>query len=129
MLLRLLLMFTIIPLVELFILIKLSSMFGLLSTIFVVIGTGAVGAYQTKKQGLAVMHKIREEMKYGRFPKDQLIEGFLLLVAGIVLITPGLLTDMAGLILLFPITRSRIKDFVKKKTQQFQKKSTMHIEV
>lgn len=116
---RLLLLFTIVPLLELYILIKLSTVFGVLTTISIIIGTGILGAYHAKKQGVSVMHRIREEMRYGRFPADELIDGLLLLIAGVVLITPGLLTDLTGFLILFPATRAHIKNWVKKKISTF----------
>ncbi len=119
MFLRLLLMFTIIPLIELYILIRLSTIFGALTTISIVIGTGILGAYHAKRQGVSVMHRIRDEMRYGRFPADEMIEGLLLLIAGVVLITPGLLTDITGFLILVPTTRVPIKNWVKKKISGF----------
>ncbi len=113
MLFRLLLMFTIIPLVELFILIKLSSIFGTLTTIAMVIGTGILGAYHAKQQGLSTILRIKQEFQNGCFPGDQMLDGVLLLIAGVVLITPGLLTDIAGFLLLFPTTRNIIKEWIK----------------
>lgn len=112
---RLLLLFTLIPLVELYILIEIGSHFGVMTTIVIIIGTGVLGAYLAKQQGFRVWLNIQTEVGQGRFPANDLIDGLLLLVAGVVLLTPGLLTDMMGFIILFPVTRQYIREWVKKK--------------
>ena len=112
---RLLLFFTLIPLAELFILIEIGSRFGALTTIVIIIGTGVLGAYLAKQQGFQVWLKIQGEIGQGKFPANELLDGLLLLIAGVVLLTPGLLTDLMGFIILFPVTRQYIREWVKKK--------------
>ena len=114
MLLKLFLLFTLIPVVELFLLIQLSSFLGPLSTIILVVSTGFAGASLAKLQGLQTITRIQENYKQGIMPGDELIDAFLILVAGIVLITPGLLTDIAGILLLIPSTRNTFKKSVKR---------------
>ena len=114
MLLKLFLLFTLIPVVELFLLIQLSSFMGPLSTIILVISTGFAGASLAKLQGLQTITRIQENYKQGIMPGDEVIDAFLILVAGIVLITPGLLTDIAGILLLIPSTRNAFKKSVKR---------------
>jgi UPF0716 protein FxsA len=115
---RLLLLFTLVPLIELYILIKLGSVYGAFTTIALVIGTGLLGAWLAKQQGLLVWMKIQEQTSQGRLPAEQLIDGFLILVAGVVLLTPGLLTDITGFLLLVPFTRALIKVWVKNKLKK-----------
>ena len=79
MFLKLLCIFTIIPLIELYILIKIGSHFGVLNTIIIVIGTGALGAYLARQEGFKVWVMIQHELNQGRFPADELIEGLILL--------------------------------------------------
>lgn len=112
---RLLLLFTLIPLAELYLLIKIGSYFGIMTTIFIIIGTGILGAYLAKQQGFQVWLKIQREIGQGKFPANELLDGLLLFVAGVVLLTPGLLTDLMGFIILFPVTRHYIREWVKKK--------------
>ncbi len=114
MILKLFLLFTLIPVIELFLLIQLSSFLGPLSTIVLVVSTGFAGASLAKLQGMQTIMKIQENYKQGIMPGDEVIDAFLILVAGIVLITPGLLTDIAGILLLIPKTRNAFKLFVKK---------------
>ena len=112
---RLLLLFTLIPLAELYILIEIGSRFGALTTIVIIIGTGILGAYLAKQQGFQVWLKIQGEIGQGKFPANELLDGLLLLIAGVVLLTPGLLTDLMGFIIPFPVTRQHIREWVKKK--------------
>ncbi len=119
MILKLFLLFTLIPVVELFLLMQLSSFLGPLSTIILVISTGFAGASLAKLQGMQTIMRIQENYKQGIMPGDEVIDAFLILIAGIVLITPGLLTDIAGILLLIPKTRKAFKQFVK---QGFEKR-------
>jgi UPF0716 protein FxsA len=112
MFLRLLLLFTIVPLVELFLLIKIGGVIGVVPTIAIVVGTGVLGASLARWQGLAVLSRIQDEMAAGRLPTDALIDGLLVLVAAAMLLTPGLLTDTTGFLLLVPGTRATVRRLV-----------------
>ena len=112
---QLLLLFIAVPLIEVLILIQLGSLFGFWPTIFLVIGTGIVGAYLAKLHGLSIWNQIQEDLNAGRMPADKLVDGLLILIGGIVLLTPGLLTDILGILLLIPYTRNFFKRFAKSK--------------
>ncbi len=112
MFLRLLLLFTVVPLVELYLLITIGGVIGVVPTIAIVIGTGVLGAWLARWQGLAVIRRISDEMADGRIPTDALIDGLLVLVAAAVLLTPGLLTDTAGFVLLVPSSRAVVRKAV-----------------
>ena len=112
MFLRLLLLFTIVPLIELYLLIKIGGVIGVVPTIAIVIGTGVLGAWLARWQGLAVLRRISDEMAAGRLPTDALIDGLLILVAAAVLLTPGLLTDTLGFVLLVPPSRAFVRKVV-----------------
>ena len=120
---KLLALFTIIPLVELFLLIKIGTEIGALATVAIVVGTGVVGAALACRQGARVWWEMRQEMEVGRFPADSLIDGLLLLVAGALLITPGVLTDLFGLTILIPITRRPIRRWVKSRLSHMMERS------
>lgn len=115
MLFRLIILFTIIPLIELVLLIKIGGIIGLIPTIAMVILTGILGASLTRSQGIMIINKIKNEMNSGRVPTENLLNGVLILVGGIVLLTPGLLTDLFGFMLLIPITRDFFKKILKEK--------------
>ena len=112
---RLLALFIGIPLMEILILIKLGEVMGFWNTIFLVIGTGIVGAYLAKLHGLTIWYQIQQDLQMGHMPTDKLMDGLLVLVGGIVLLTPGLLTDILGLTLLFPLTRTIYKQWLKER--------------
>ncbi len=121
---QLLLLFIAVPLIEVLILIQLGSLFGFWPTIFVVVGTGIVGAYLAKLYGLTIWYKIQEDLAAGRMPADKLIDGLLVLVGGVVLLTPGLLTDVLGILLLIPITRDYFKKFARSKLRNMSEQQT-----
>ena len=110
-----LILFIGVPIVEISVLIRVSSAIGGLSTIAFVIFTAVLGAYLVKQQGLATIAKLQEEANAGRMPAQQMVEGVALLVAGAVLLTPGFVTDAFGFALLIPKLRVAIINwFVKK---------------
>ena len=112
---RLILLFTIIPLVELAILIEIGRWLGLLPTLIIVIGTGILGAALAQHQGFKVITDIRNSLSIGRVPKEELLDALLILIGGVVLLTPGLMTDILGFLLLIPHSRVVLKTWLKKK--------------
>ena len=112
MFLRLLLLFTIVPLVELFLLVKLGTVIGIGATVLIVICTGVLGAWLARWQGLGVLRRLSEDLAKGRLPADALIDGLLILIAGAVLLTPGLITDALGFLLLVPQGRAVVRKVV-----------------
>ena len=104
----LLTLFIVIPFVELLILFRIAGSLGAFKGVVLIVITGVIGAHLAKQQGLKVIHTIRYELSHGRLPGSELIDGLIILIAGIVLITPGLLTDTAGFLLLVPICRKWI---------------------
>ena len=112
---RLLILFILIPLVELYLLVAVGGRIGLPPTILMVVITGAWGAYLAKSQGLSILAKIQSETAAGRVPTAQLVDGLLVLIGGVVLLTPGLLTDLVGFSLMIPSFRAILRDRVKAK--------------
>jgi UPF0716 protein FxsA len=112
MFLRLLLLFIIVPLLELVLLVKLGSVIGVGPTILIVISTGALGAWLARRQGLGVLNRISDDFSAGRLPADALLEGLLILIAGALLLTPGLITDTVGFLLLVPRVRAVLRKAV-----------------
>src|SRR6056297_1501021 len=113
--LRLLLLFSIVPLLELAFLLKVGEYVGLLPTVILVAGTGIVGVSLARNQGLAIISKVKRNLSQGKLPKDSLLDGLLILIGGVTLLTPGLLTDITGFILIIPGSREGIKKLVKRK--------------
>lgn len=106
---RLLLLFTAVPLLELALLLWIGRHLGVAATILLVLGTGVLGAWLARSEGLRALYRVREEMAGGRLPAEALLDGLLILVAGAVLLTPGLLTDLAGFALLLPAGRRVVR--------------------
>ena len=106
---KLLLIFILVPLVELFLLIEIGRLIGTLSTLTIIVCTGILGAFLARRQGIGVLHQIRTEIANGRLPAAQLADGVIILLAGAVLITPGVLTDALGFLCLIPASRKIIK--------------------
>lgn len=109
---RLLLLFILVPIAELLLLLRIGEWIGLLPTIAIVIATGVAGAALARSQGLRVLLRIRQEMQSGRMPVAEMIDGLLIFVAGALLLTPGLLTDIAGLAVLLPGPRGLVKQLI-----------------
>ena len=127
MLLGLFFLFTLVPLLELYLLIRLGTYVGAVDTIAIVIGTGVAGGLLAKSQGLAVLDRMRAELNQGRLPAESLFDGLLILIAGAMLVTPGLLTDGLGLLLLVPWSRQGIKSWLKRKMQEKISEGEIHI--
>ena len=106
--LKLILAFTIIPIVEIYLLIEIGSIFGVLTAITLVILTGSLGAFMARMQGLQTLFRIQGSLREGRMPSRELLDALLIVIAGLVLLTPGFLTDSAGFLLLIPTTRNSI---------------------
>lgn len=110
---RLLLLLTVVPIVELFVLLQVHGAIaerydfktGLLVTVGAILFTGALGAYLARSQGLGVLRELQRSTSEGKFPGRTLIDGAMVLVGGAMLLTPGFLTDLVGLSLLIPVTR------------------------
>jgi len=122
MLYRLILLFVVTPLVELAILVYLGTLIGVLYTILIVVVTGLVGAFLTKNQGLTTFSRIRSSIERGILPTEELFQGVLILIGGLLLLTPGLVTDLAGFAMLIPQTRNVaakwLRRFIQCKIQQ-----------
>ncbi|MGA1599271.1 MAG: FxsA family protein [bacterium] len=113
--LKLFLAFTLIPALELYLLVQLGSRIGVLTTIFMVIVTGILGAGLARLQGWETLQRITQALREQRFPAEEMVDGVLIFAAGLVLITPGFLTDLAGLLLLFPPTRYPVRKWLVRK--------------
>ena len=101
------------PLVELYVLIKIGQWIGALQTVALVIFMGFAGAALVRLQGIAVFLSFQETLSRGKIPADQMLDGLLVASAGILLIFPGLLSDIAGIILAAPPTRRLARGYIK----------------
>ena len=109
MVLRLLLLFVLVPLVELALLLYLADASSWQFTLLLVITTGVIGTLLARAQGWRTWTRIHEELASGRMPADSLLDGVLIFIAGALLLTPGILTDLFGISLLVPWCRDRYR--------------------
>lgn len=102
------LLFIIIPIIEITLLMQIGGMIGVWPTIAVVIVTAWLGAKNVRQQGLATMQSVQTKMAQGEMPSTEIVTGVMLLVAGVLLVTPGFVTDIFGLLLLVPQVRKAL---------------------
>ena len=112
MLTKLLLLFIVVPAVELILLIEIGQLVGTLPTIALIISTGVLGAFLARRQGVRVLARMRTELQAGQLPANSIFDGVIILVAGAFLMTPGILTDTVGFLCLIPASRRLIKRLV-----------------
>lgn len=115
---RLLLLFIIVPAIELMLLIQMGQWIGTLPTLALIVVTGMVGAYLARQQGLRVFMRVQQDVQGGQMPGEALLDGAMILVAGAVLMTPGVLTDVFGFLLLIPTTRTLLRGVAWKQIQR-----------
>jgi UPF0716 protein FxsA len=102
---KLLIFFVFVPVMELYILIEAGRILGLAPTIGLIMMTGVAGAWLARSQGVEILRRIQEETSRGQMPATILIDGALILVGGLLLLTPGFFTDALGFSFLVPLTR------------------------
>jgi len=110
----LLALFIVLPLLELWMIIEVSSRIGAGYTIAALILISVAGAALARQQGYRVIARVQAEVQSGRMPGDSLVDGAIILTGALLLLTPGFLTDIVGLILLLPLTRKPIRSFAKR---------------
>lgn len=128
MLARLISLFVILPLVELFLLLRVGALIGAGPTVGIVIFTGIAGGLMARRQGFAVWRRIQEHLDRGMLPAAPLVDGLFVLAGGLLLLTPGLITDAAGFLALFPPTRGLLKRWIRKRFQRHIDDRAVHAE-
>ncbi|BEH11192.1 MULTISPECIES: FxsA family protein [Geobacter] len=112
MLLRLFLIFSIVPIIELYLLIRVGKLIGALPTVALLLLISLAGAWLVRSQGFVILRRIQEELAMGRLPAAGLLDGALVLLGGLLLLTPGFFSDVIGLFFIIPPTRAVIKQFL-----------------
>lgn len=115
---RLLLLFTIVPVLELALLVWLGQQVGFWPTVGLIVGTALLGSYLAHREGLSALARFRERVASGGMPGSELTDGIIILIAGALLLTPGVLTDLVGFLGLFPPTRAVVKRLITKRFQR-----------
>ena len=114
----LILLFTLVPVGELVLLLRVGEHIGVGNTVFLVIFTGIIGAALAKMQGLLTMQRIQDNLGRGIMPAEEMFNGAMILCGGVLLLTPGFVTDILGLSFLIPLTRNLYKKIIKKHIQK-----------
>ena len=127
MLFKLFLLFTLGPLLEIWLLIELGGLIGTLPTIIIIAATGSIGVFLAKSQGVQVLRRFRERLNFGELPTKELFNAASVLVGGALLLTPGLVTDVVGFSFLIPLTRGIIKELVYKKINKMIKEGKISV--
>lgn len=126
---RLLALFVIVPAVELALLIEVGSRIGTGATLGLIVATGVVGAALARRQGVGVFRRLQEETQAGRLPAEPLVDGAFILVAGALLMTPGILTDAIGFLCLVPGVRGLVKRRVRESLERAVREQRLHVHV
>lgn len=109
MLFKLLVAFIVIPLIELVLLIKLAEVTSIAATIALVIVTGVIGSYLARREGMLTLRRFQSALAQGRVPSREIQDGLMIVFAAALLLTPGLLTDALGFVLLIPAGRALVR--------------------
>lgn len=125
---RLILLFLLTPAIELGLLIQVDRFIGFWPTIGLIVGTGLAGSYLARREGLSAWQRLNRRLAEGGLPGKELIDGVIILVAGALLITPGVLTDFIGFIGLIPFTRIPIRNYALKRLKKKMADGSMRME-
>ena len=120
------LLFLLVPLVELWFLIRVGGWIGALPTVALVVLTAVLGAGLARLQGLATLARVKSALAQGETPAVELLEGMVLLVAALLLLTPGFFTDTLGFLCLVPVLRRKLALAILRRMVLIQPGGTMH---
>ncbi|WNG34762.1 FxsA family protein [Archangium violaceum] len=119
--------FTVVPFIELYLLLAIGREVGFWPTVGMVLLTGFVGALLAKGEGVRVVRRWQESLAQGRMPEEGILGGVLVLVGGVLLVAPGVLTDVVGLLLLFPPTRKVVAALVRRMLERRMAAGTLRV--
>jgi UPF0716 protein FxsA len=105
--------FIVVPIIEVFVIAAVADWIGLGMTLLLLFGFSIAGAILAKREGLLAWSRLRATLKRGEMPSAEVVDGFLVLLGGALLLTPGFVTDAVGLLLVFPGSRAVVKSIVR----------------
>ena len=108
----LVLLFLVVPFVELFVILRVGDALGVVNTIALLILVSLVGGWLVKREGVGVLVRAQRRVQAGEIPGRELLDGVLILFAGALLMTPGFVTDVVGILLLLPPVRANLRSSV-----------------
>lgn len=121
------LLMIVLPLIEIAVLIFVGKTIGILATLSLIILTAILGAYMAKKQGFQVLQNVQNSLQYGRIPREEVLDGVCILIGGLLILMPGLITDVIGFLFLIPKTRTIFKNFLKRNFRNWIEKGSIFI--
>lgn len=124
---KLLLLFILVPAAELALLIEVGGRIGTAATLAIIVATGVVGAALANHQGIRTLRAIQENLEQGRLPAGALVDGVIILVAGALLVTPGILTDVVGFLCLVPAARGFLKRSLQQRFERAVAEQRIHV--
>lgn len=110
----LILLFVGVPILEIWVIVQVGQSLGVLETLALMVVISFVGAWLARHEGFFVVRRIREQVSAGVLPGNELIDGALVLAGGLLLLTPGFVTDAVGILALFPPTRAMLRSMIKR---------------
>ena len=125
---RLALLFIGLPLLELYILIKIGSYLGPFLTIALIIFSGLLGLLLARFEGLRTLHQIRQNLSQGILPAEEMLDSVLIFVGGVLFVVPGVITDFAALVLLIPFTRTIFKRWLRRRFDRMVAKGNVRLQ-
>ncbi len=124
---KLLLIFIVVPLLELMVIIEVGSRIGLFYTLLTLLLISIAGAALARQQGYQALARVRLELREGRVPGDSLIDGALVLSGSLLLLTPGYITDAAGMLLLVPAVRRPVRAWIRRRLERAVSRRTVRV--
>ena len=112
------------PFLEIFLIIEIGQYFGAMNTIIMILATAILGAVLVRIEGLSTLSRIKNSVQRGELPTIELISGGILIISAVVLLTPGFITDVLGLLLMSPSLRRRVASIVAQKIFVRQERSS-----
>jgi UPF0716 protein FxsA len=108
-------LFIVVPMVEIYVIVQVGHTIGVLDTFGLLIVVSFIGAWLTRHEGFVVLRRLRAQLDAGRTPTGELIDGVLVLTAGVLMLIPGFVTDAIGLLMLFPPTRAPLRAYLRRR--------------
>ena len=112
------LLFIVAPIAELYTIIQMSGAIGFFNTLGLMIAVGFIGSWLVKREGMRVWRRFNHAVAQGKIPTKEMVDGVLILGAGALLLTPGFLSDVFGILMLFPVTRSVFRQYLMKRAKK-----------
>lgn len=125
---RLILLFLLTPAIELGLLIQVDALIGFWPTVGLIVATGIAGSYLARREGLSTWRRLNERLRTGDLPGKELVDGVIILVAGALLVTPGVLTDVLGFLGLIPPTRAWVRRILIRRFRRKMEEGSMQVQ-